>query len=715
MCFGKVMVHGFRITLVLIFAVFAIHAQSLLDLPNYSLASLFVLKKSQLDAAKRAGVFVTNGKPERVNNEFYNHLQNKIGNHLDPNDIAYNELDDSQYKICCELLRFPPRLDQTMLVLYFNGQGVQFPFDKDSEIDLLSEFSKLGWKPVEARLGEFLMQYPYNQEALSLSYSIALEKLASHIFPYRQSLSNANTDKASGDEALSSFIEAMKLIVKDGGLDWMTHGLTSLRTLYDLGTLSNLPTLTENTEFQLVLGYFVNLIEKEIKQRPLATYAQKRYNYWANYSALLKNRPDPMEFLHGLRFPKGNYALIDVISPIADTYITNPRADQNGNPIVNDAFKFLNDAGEWMLGQDPHLDGPFRLTFATFAIKKAQLMIMFQRYSELETHLEDTRTRVGTDWNEVVNGIKNPEFFTEQEKKLDDMPQSARKRIDAILDLPPITQSKIYFRGILISHNFPRESFDRLRSALLQGKVNFYLTQDRALPRDSWSLFNANVLVGSGSIVPTAEGDSYISEFGELLGAIREEERKNLMELEAFIRMNPDHLDAMDMYCEEAAKFLPDKELEQKMLNYSRLTYTPPSLDAYSKMTNKEDWSRLATKVIGEGLLRLSEVPISATRNPWLNLSQWEDLDIQKNPIDWYGFMKNSVFWYAPEYYFAPLEAPMPEPVFTKYLNQAELAGDWKAVLAACTAIFRFDKKRCSDKRILATWERAEEIVKTQG
>jgi hypothetical protein len=76
--------------------------------------------------------------------------------------------------------------------------------------------------------------------------------------------------------------------------------------------------------------------------------------------------------------------------------------------------------------------------------------------------------------------------------------------------------------------------------------------------------------VKSGLITPIEDNSAGASETSELFGLILEEEFKNLIKLEQFIILNPDNLDAMDIYCENAAKFLPNKELEQKILNYSR-------------------------------------------------------------------------------------------------------------------------------------------------
>ena len=118
--------------------------------------------------------------------------------------------------------------------------------------------------------------------------------------------------------------------------------------------------------------------------------------------------------------------------------------------------------------------------------------------------------------------------------------------------------------------------------------------------------------------------------------------------------------------------------------------------------------------MIAEGLLRLSDAPSSSQeKNPWQFLSRWEDLDLDKNAIDWHAFIKNGVFWFHPMYYVT--SSGMPEVVFVKYLRQAEKAQDWASVLSACEARYSLDKKNCQDETILAAWEKAEEKVGRQG
>jgi hypothetical protein len=202
----------------------------------------------------------------------------------------------------------------------------------------------------------------------------------------------------------------------------------------------------------------------------------------------------------------------------------------------------------------------------------------------------------------------------------------------------------------------------------------------------------------------------------KLPATIRIEKHEYLGILTQFIRQNPENFDAMDMYCEEAAKFLPDDDLETQILAYSARTGTPPNLQAYSKMDKKDDWSHLAAKIISELLFKLEDAPCFAdssnpARNPWTNLNRWEDLDMQKNAIDWYGFFKNPhKFWYKPAYYMQ--RESMPDTVFKKYIAQAEKANDWMAVLNACEARFGTDKRNCRDEQILQVWNNAESALR---
>jgi hypothetical protein len=85
---------------------------------------------------------------------------------------------------------------------------------------------------------------------------------------------------------------------------------------------------------------------------------------------------------------------------------------------------------------------------------------------------------------------------------------------------------------------------------------------------------------------------------------------------------------------------------------------------------------------------------------------------LQRNAIDWYAFIKTTEFWYDPMYYVQA--SVMPETVFMKYLNQAQRAADWGAVVSACEARFVLDKRGCSSEIILNAWIEAEKKVKNR-
>jgi len=572
----------------------------------------------------------------------------------------------------------------------------------------------MGWVPAQTRLTNFLEQNPHNQEAIGRLFSLAVRGLKDQIdYLKQQPFNNATKNEEALNDVLSLFVKTLEFIVAADGFEWMSDGL-SIMALFDLRGFGNAPIITENRKLQTVLADLLTLFERSIIQRPLFQ-PEFGYAFWAAFATIMKNRPDPMIFLHNLSFPKNidradRVVIYPLVSAIAEQYSDYPKTNKDGMPVVNELLTFFRDATEWMLEWDPNLDGVFRFEYNRLAKIQAVILIKLQMYSELEKHLSDTRTAVESDWPEIVDTLRTS-------GRLDNIPQMDRKRIDAILELPALAKNINLSRGIFMSHNFDKESFDKLHDALLQRNVYFPLRQNRGLPENSWSLFSSNVYVASGSIKTLKDDSSGISELVELA---RNEEIKNLTALERQIRLNPDNHDLMDIYCEKAAKLLPDEELEQKILTYSRLTHTPPSRIAYSKMHNKDEWSRLVSKAIGEGLLKLNDVPFSGVNpfdpilNPWLNLSNWEDLDPQKNSIDWHAFLKDSVFLHKPYYYFSFYfsRTPIPGDVFIKYLNQAELAGDIKAVLDACRARYDWKKENCKNEGVLAMWERAERKLK---
>jgi hypothetical protein len=496
-------------------------------------------------------------------------------------------------------------------------------------------------------------------------------------------------------------------MVQSDAFDWMTN--MSVVPRYNLGSLRDAQNIIDNVQLQRTLREYMASLQRNIKQRPFPTGF--RYNYSPLFAGLLKNPPDPMTLLRELHFPRGEKYMTDVVSDLAGDDIMFRSTDKTN---LDAGLKFLNNGADWMLEQDPRLDGVFSIAYPHLMLNKAKLLLRTKRYAELEEHLEDSRIKVGSNWTFITTELINPPSFTRLPSQgpndLHNLPTPNKQRIEEILNKPPIIQSVKHFSGLLVTHNFAKNTLDTLHNALLHRKVHFYLTQDANLLTNSWSLNNANVHAASGQIIPNVDKPGDVSELAKLLESIHIEERKNLISLEKFVRFNPDNHDAIDMYCAEAEKFLPDKELETKILNLSRITHTPPSTVAYSKMTNKKEWSALASRVIAEGLLKLNESPFSPMRDPWLNLSLWEDLDIERNAIDWYAFMKDSVFWHAPRYYFS--QRIMPGAVFLKYINQATRTNNWDAVLVACRARYEWEKKNCQNERMLGIWKQAEEKLR---
>jgi hypothetical protein len=335
-------------------------------------------------------------------------------------------------------------------------------------------------------------------------------------------------------------------------------------------------------------------------------------------------------------------------------------------------------------------------------------MIQFRRHTEIENYLHEVRSISGPNWATIADGLKNPRFRL-RDQDINDLPRSTRGRIDDILKLPPIESGPKKQGGLVVSHNLAEKHLDALRKAMGQARVGPSLTQQASLSANTWELHNEGAIVDSGTIKPIEDDADSSPEIAMLVELMLKEEYKNLRTLEFFISRNPDCHEAMDMYCAEAAKHLPDEELESKIYKYTAITHTPPPLWAYSKMGNKENWSALASRVIGEGLLRLNDAPfgLMGERSPWLNLSNWEDLDLEKNAIDWHGILKSAEFWYDPMYYVQ--RNPMPDAVFAKYLNQATMAGDWNSVFSACGARFQWDEKKCQYEKFLAAWKQAAE------
>jgi hypothetical protein len=433
-------------------------------------------------------------------------------------------------------------------------------------------------------------------------------------------------------------------------------------------------------------------IEKELAREP---YSFVYYYNWDSLAHMSQN-PNPSRVLYQIKFPPGNK---DDEMGYAFARLANSLFNDDKEQI---AFNFLNDAEKFIEAQDIP-KGSFKNTLLDFAMAKIGFLVKCKRYSELEKYLRDLKNKIGSDWLEYVKIIEASDTPALRNVNIKKLPNS--RRIEELLKSPTLDDGKKYFYGILIAHNFSQESFDKLHTSLSAKKVFFYLTQDVKLPKNSWTLKNAKILIDSGSIVPNENKDD--SEIGELLKLVQREERKNFNTLERFINQNPDNYEAVRRYCLEVVKFLPDESLEQKLFRYSSDTGIPPSVEAYSKIKNKDSWSRLASQKIAEGLVRLKDNPGSFAMN---QLSDWEVLDISKNAIDWYGFFKEDTdFWYHPTYYMQP--QIMHEAVFVKYLKCAENANDWTALLAACEARFLGDKKKCQNEQILKIWTQATEKV----
>ncbi|MDR0499545.1 MAG: hypothetical protein LBH03_07455 [Holophagales bacterium] len=225
---------------------------------------------------------------------------------------------------------------------------------------------------------------------------------------------------------------------------------------------------------------------------------------------------------------------------------------------------------------------------------------------------------------------------------------------------------------------------------------------------------NANGFSASGYVVPESKNDNLNSIFEgarELWQLIEQQDRFHLSTLDEFIFENPNNHIARTLYCLEAAKYLPDEVLENKIFENTKITRIAPSYEAYSKMINKEKWFRLISGTIIEGLINLRNSSIGYSNNPWQRLSDWEDLDVSSNFIDWHTFFKETEFWYDAMYYVQ--KNVMPEVVFIKLIRQTDIARDWETVRNACLSRFQ-EKKSCTNEWILGVWIKAEMMLNIQ-
>jgi hypothetical protein len=610
-----------------------------------------------------------------MNDKAQDYVEASLGRHSNMYDIDYNEINTDQYEIACKQFGFNSYPQQTMLILYFNKKAVQFPFDP-KKTDLLQEFVKLGWAPLETRLDNFLKHNPNNQDALSMLIDREIKKID-------------NLDK----ESLPSFIKVIEKINNADSMEWL-GSRSMIITMANRPEFANKSILKESPEFQRALNNLLIKIEKEMIRDP---YQYLYYFHWTSFACMLQ-KPDPWRIFSQINFPPGNKKaeVGSSLAGLAESLFHNNQ-EKSGFDFLNNAETFIEN---WDIPK-----GSFKETFFEFAIYKINFLVKYKRHSELEKYLLDLNNKVGPDWPKYVKALetsKHPMLRYVDIKKLPN-----KRKIEEILKLPTLGGNEKYFNGILIAHNFSKEPLDKLNAALSAKKLNFELYQDIRLSKNSWTLKNANIPVNSGAIAPINDSKDN-SDIKELMKLAQGEERKSFDALEKFIRQYPDNLEAINMYCLDVAKFLPDDSLEQKIFNYSSVTGIAPGAEAYSKLKNKGAWLRLASKSIAEGLIKLKDAPSSLARNSWSNLSNWEDLDASKNTIDWYGFLENSTdFWYDPLYY---MQAQiMPENVFMKYLKGTERAADYKAICNACEVRFSWDKKKCRNEQILKIWTQAAE------
>jgi hypothetical protein len=595
------------------------------------------------------------------------------------------EVDLSQYNELCSIFGLKSNSDKSMFVLYFNKKAVQFTFD--DSFNFFREFRNLGLEPLDDRLKTFLKFNPHNHAALGSLFNMTINKYM--------------LDDDLLDNELISMIKTFKIINNVDEPHWMgtlpANYIFMFTLPYADKESQKYKALKESIEFQKELNIILSKILYKIKQNP---YYLNYYLNWAGL-AMLAKKPEPRQILFDIQFPPGWKSVQVHFSVLANPFFFNKESEKG--------FQFLNDIEDWMDTQIMN-GANFLKARYLFAIEKGDKLIEYKRYAEFADYLIKIRPKLGPEWSKVT------EYFNRLfENK--NTPNNAlnrgirdmtnRKQIDEILKLSFEEDNKKYFNSILLSHNFPEPLLDSVVTYLSQNKVNFKATQDMSLTHGSWMLKNANVFVAAGTITfdELENIDVNSKEIKGLIDLINREERKYLNTLEKFIAQNPDNHEAMNMYCLEAEKYLPNEDLEKNIFKYSAMTRRPISLEAYSKMTNKDNWIRLSSAIIFDTLNTLKDEPIEGLKEPLQDLSKWEDLNLSRNSVDWYGYFKHTTFWRPPMYYMK--KNMIPEVVFIKFLRQAERASDWTAILSACEA--RFDEKKdCQNDWILKTWTQAE-------
>ena len=688
------------------------------------------LNEAEVDPA--TGIVRLTG-PEEKNVDLRGFVMRNLGGHFTLQNVRDRKISSEQYEIACNVFGLEPRPNRAMLVLYFDGSAVQVPFDEE-RTQLLPELRKLGWEPFKERLKGFLERNPYSVEPLGPMMQAASDLMRPLVRKVRQDQDRAAFGEAvvgaqtesdeSFDEAIKSYINALKTINGAESLEWSSSN--SVSTTFIQNDLRGVALVTENPEFQQELAKILELYEDEILRYP---YSAGFYSDWLGFLQLSKN-PEPMKLLDKLALPPSNKKWPNFANRAFSPLLLTPDRERmqlkEYQDLANYLFKLADDITNWMEELDPDfVDGMFSESYPRFVGEKAGFLLRYERFPELQAYLNGLRNKSGENWPELVKEIKGWYWANFWNRASSIMDEFDKNQIERILDAPaaPQTERRPTTYGIHIFHNLGNLPLGKLQAALPRDRG--LLAQDKSMGQGSWTLYNSKALISSGQIALVEGGrdnENNDPEMQELYELIKNEEYKNLDALERFIRFNPDCYEAMDMYCQQAEKFLPNGNIERNMLNYASITRTPISQAAYSKMEGKENWSRLASRMLREGLQRLGDVPLSpgrdlrSPRNPWLRLHLWEEMDAGKNAIDWYGFLENTELWYGNAHYVN--RYTMPEPVFVKYLHQAERANDWEAVLSACRARFYWNKEQCKDDRfcedksIPAAWERAEEKLK---
>ncbi|MCL1909044.1 MAG: hypothetical protein FWG12_06735 [Holophagaceae bacterium] len=633
---------------------------------------------------KWAIVFVCNGESKEEANVATAQIRSALLKTTETISIGINELGAEQYEKLCEIFSANLITDKLVIFIYYNEKFIQFPYDPQTA-DIVQRLKDLGWVPGSQmqQAKQFLVDHPNNQEALA-------ELLRLQLFDFYKDLLDG-----------SQLVKTLELLSDADVMYWrhqfsvsvFAHMVVNFRVFLNP---SHYDALKETPGFQKALSKLIIRTEAEIRRYPNDA---RLYDFWAFFVSMDQSPRNPMEFMSSIRFPPQGPNFMADFSVLAVPFFMIDKTDEG--------LKVLDDIEEWLVNQDAY-GSYFYWQRKSLALFKLFNLIKSEKFIETESYLRDLMYELGPKWSEFSKEIKFELPLKLKYFKIEIQDPAITAKINALLDEPPSQQIKPYHKPLLLTHNISKKCYDLLIADIEGKKVQLHATRTLLMPLNAWTLQKDGVEVASGS-VPTVPDDSdsdALSAISPLLDAVVKEDRKYLNSLRSIVRSNPDNFYAIALFRDAAVKYLPDEALESELLAYTVIDKLPIGLSAYSKLVNKAPWVRLRSAVIREMLGNLGDSPFqSELSNPWRVLSQWEDLEISDNEIDWYSILHATEFWRNHLYYTQT--RIMPEDVFIKYLRQAEKRGDWLAILNACEARFNGDKTKPNDW-VLKIWDQVE-------